>query len=140
MTARFLLDTNILSEPVRPYPRSQVVARIETHADEIVTAAPVWHELLYGVNRLPGSRRRTLLEHYLFDVVEATIPILPYDAEAALWHANIRVEMEKTGRTPAFVDGQIAAIAAVNGLTLVTANLAHFTPFPGLIVADWFGV
>jgi len=139
MTPRFLLDTNVLSEPVRPRPLPRVVALMEAHADEIVTAAPVWHELLYGVNRLPRSRRRALLERYLSDVVEATIPILPYDAKAALWHARVRVQMERGGRTPAFVDGQIAAIAAVNSLTLVTANLAHFAPFPDLVVADWFG-
>jgi tRNA(fMet)-specific endonuclease VapC len=139
MTARFLLDTNVLSEPVRPRPNLRVVALLRTHANEIVTASPVWHELLYGVNRLSRSRKRTLLESYLVDVVEATIPVLPYDAEAALWHANLRAQLEKEGRTPAFVDGQIAAIAAVNGLTLITANLAHFAPFPGLVVADWFG-
>lgn len=137
MTPRFLLDTNVLSEPVRPQPNQRVVGLLGRHASEIVTAAPVWHELLYGVNRLPPSRRRTLLENYLSNVVEATIPILPYDAEAALWHAGVHAQTERVGRTPAFVDGQIAAIAAVNGLTLVTANISDFALFPSLQVVDW---
>jgi tRNA(fMet)-specific endonuclease VapC len=42
------------------------------------------------------------------------------------------------GRTPASVDGQIAAIAAVNGLTLVTQNVTDFAAFEGLDVEDWF--
>lgn len=132
-----MLDTNILSEPVRPQPNPRVVALLKAHADEIVTAAPVWHELVYGVSRLPRSRKRTFLETYLADVVEATIPILPYDAVAALWHANTRAQLEKAGRPTAFIDGQIAAITSVNGLTLVTANVAHFAPFPNLVVVDW---
>lgn len=137
MSLRFLLDTNVLSEPVRPQPNPRVVALLHTHSGEIATAAPVWHELLYGVSRLPQSRRRCLLESYLCEVVEATIPIFPYNAEAALWHANARAQLEREGRPTTFVDGQIAAIAAVNGLTLVTANVAHFAVFPGLAVTDW---
>ena len=42
------------------------------------------------------------------------------------------------GRTPASVDGQIAAIAAVNGLTLITHDVTDFTAFEGLDVEDWF--
>lgn len=139
MTLRFLLDTNVLSEPVRPQPNPRVVALLGIHSRVIATAAPVWHELVYGVNRLPHSRHRQLLESYLSEVVEATMPILPYTAEAALWQANARAQLEKEGRPTAFVDGQIAAIAAVNQLTLVTANVPHYAVFPGLLVVDWAG-
>jgi tRNA(fMet)-specific endonuclease VapC len=65
------------------------------------------------------------------------MPILPYDADAADWHAAERARLAFAGRVPPFVDGQIAAIAVTRGLTLVTANVADFRPFAGLTVIDW---
>lgn len=65
------------------------------------------------------------------------IEVLPYDAESALWHAAERARLTRLGRTPPYPDGQIAAIAAVNGLILVTANVRDFADFDGLIVEDW---
>ncbi|MEK8020697.1 MAG: PIN domain-containing protein [Candidatus Parabeggiatoa sp.] len=44
----FLLDTNILSEPIRPKPNQNVLDRLDEHQDEIATATIVWHELLFG--------------------------------------------------------------------------------------------
>ena len=71
------------------------------------------------------------------DVVEATLPIIGYDADAARWHAEERARLERAGRQVGFADGQIAAIAAVNGLTLVTANARDFKVFRGLRTVDW---
>ena len=56
---------------------------------------------------------------------------------AADWHAAERARLTGLGRTPPFVDGQIAAIAHVNGLVLVTANVADFRHFADLSVEDW---
>ena len=137
MTLRYLLDTNVLSEPVRPTPNAAIMSRIEAHQGEVATASPVWHELLFGCRRLPPSHRRSVLERYLFEVVAASIPILSYDERAADWHAGERARLTAVGRTPAFVDGQIAAIASVNGLTLVTRNHEDFAHFDGLAVEDW---
>ena len=78
----------------------------------------VWHELWYGCYRLPPSAKRTLIEAYLKDVIARTIPILPYDQRAALWHAKERARLTLIGRMPPFADGQIAAVAATNGLGL----------------------
>ena len=137
MTRRFLLDTNVLSEPVHRRPNAFIVQQIRRHQDEIVTAAPVLHELLYGVRRLPPSWRRRELEEYIHGVVQATIPILSYDASAADWHAAERARLVAIGRTPPLMDRQIAAIAATNGLVLVTANLSDHQAFSGLQLADW---
>lgn len=138
MSARFLLDTNVLSEPLRPQPNLNVLRMLREHQDELATATPVWHELLYGCYRLPPSARRAAIEAYLFEVVRPSFSLLPYDDEAARWHAEARARLVALGRAPAFVDGQIAAIAATQQLTLVTHNLKDYGDFMGLTVVDWF--
>jgi tRNA(fMet)-specific endonuclease VapC len=137
VTGPFLLDTNILSEPLRPQPDSGVLAKLREHPSEIVTAGVVWHEMLFGAYRLPESARRTAIERYLFDVVRETLPILDYDDRAAAWHAEERVRLAAIGLTPSFVHGQIAAIARVNNCTLVTANVGDFKHFRDLPLVDW---
>lgn len=137
MTAAYLLDTNAISEPLRPEPNPNLLRRIHEYEGQVAIAAIVWHELLYGCWRLPDSRRREVIEQYLFDVVLPSIPILPYDARAAQWHASERARLTRLGQPPSFADGQIAAIAAVHDLTLVTANTADFTHFDGLAVENW---
>ena len=137
MSAGYLLDANVLSEPLRHSPNPGVMARLVRHEREIATAAPVWHELVFGARRLPPSRKRRAIERYLDQVVRATLPILPYDAAAAAWHAAERARLVARGRTPPFVDGQIAAIARTNDLVLVSANLADFREFAGVQIEDW---
>jgi tRNA(fMet)-specific endonuclease VapC len=136
---QYLLDTNVLSEPVRPVPDGNVLERLREHSDEIATAAVVWHELQFGVRRLPESGRRRTLQRYLEKVVLASVPILPYDAEAAAWHAAQRARLIAFGKTPAFPDGMIAATAHVNRLILVTRNVTDFVGFEGLNVESWHG-
>jgi tRNA(fMet)-specific endonuclease VapC len=109
-----------------------VIGWLAEHHQEVATAAPVWHEMGFGCRRLPPSSRREKLERYLAEVLEPSLPVLPYDAQAADWHAAERARLTRAGRTPAFVDGQIAAVAAVNRLALVTLNLPHFRDFRGL--------
>jgi tRNA(fMet)-specific endonuclease VapC len=136
MSLKYLLDTNVLSEPLRPAPDARVLGWIERHESELATGAPVWHELRFGCRLLPPSARRRKLERYLEEVLAPSLPVLPYDAEAAEWHAAERARLRRSGRTPSFVDGQIAAIAATNRLAVVTFNLAHFEGFRGVSVTD----
>ena len=137
MTRLYLLDTNVVSEPLCVAPDAGVMDRLHVHEGECAIAAPVWHELVFGAERLKPSRRRKLIERYLDEVVAAALAILPYDRKAAAWHAAERARLEKKGRPPPFADGQIAAIAATNDLTLVTANAADYRRFRGLRVEDW---
>jgi predicted nucleic acid-binding protein len=95
--------------------------------------------MIYGCNRLPFGRRRGALEEYLHSVVARSFPILPYDEAAAELHGRERARLEETGRTPPFVDGEIAAIAGSRGLTLVAANVDDFRYFKELELADWTG-
>lgn len=137
MTLRYLLDTGVVSAPVSKAPNAAIIARLETHGSECAIAAPVWHALTFGCHRLPKSKRRTALEAYLRDVVQASFPVLAYDEAAATWHGDERARLEALGRPAPFVDGQIAAIAHVHGLVLATTNATDFANFKGLPVEDW---
>lgn len=137
MTGRYLLDTNVLSEPLRPAPDQKVLDRLRRHHDELATAAVVWHELWFGCRRLPDSDKRRAIEEYLTRVVAPSLPILSYDEPAAEWHAVERARLTRAGKTPAFADGQIAAIAATQALILVTFNRADYSDFRDLTVEDW---
>lgn len=133
----YLLDTNVVSEPLRPKPSEGVVRKLRIHGPESAIPAPVWHELRFGCARLPPSRRRDTLERYLEDVVLASFPVLDYDREAADWHARQRARLVAGGQTPPFVDGQIAAIAHVNDLIVVTSNDRDFEDFQGIRAERW---
>jgi len=134
---KYLLDTNVLSEAVKTAPHKSVMEMFEKYQDEIVTAAPVWHELQFGCRRLPRSRKREIIASFLNDIVKRTMLILPYDDRAAEWHARERARLSSKGLTPAFVDGQIAAISAVNNLILVTRNVDDFKEFLKLKIENW---
>jgi tRNA(fMet)-specific endonuclease VapC len=118
-------------------PNQQLLERWKRHEDEIAIATIVWHELFFGVCRLPLSARRSAIEQYLTKVIGPTVPILPYDNQAALWHASERARLARQGRTPSFADGQIAAIAQINNLILVTANTTDFEMFQDLRIVNW---
>ena len=134
---QFLLDTGVVSEPLRPQPAPGVLRALREHDGDTSIPAPVWHELRFGASRLPPSQRREAIERYLEAVVLANFPVLDYDRDAADWHARERARLSAAGRTPPFVDGQIAAIAYVNDLILVTANVSDFENFRGLRVQNW---
>jgi len=138
LTIRFLLDTNIISEPMKPKPHPKVMAKLRLHAGEMSTATVVWHELLFGLNRLPPSKKRQALERYFQEEVKAKLPFLSYDKAAAEWHAKERERLVKLGKTPSFVDSQIAAIAKTNKLILVTNNVSDYVDFQDLSIENWF--
>jgi len=135
---RFLVDTNILSEPLRPQPNPLVIRRLVDYSEALATASVVYHEIQFGCYRLPASRKRRTLEAYLRDEVEAKLTVLPYDMDAAQWHAAERSRLTQLGRTLPYLDGQIAAVAAVHHLVLVTNNIADYSDFQDLQLENWF--
>ena len=137
MNLLYLLDTNIISEPLRPAPNANVMANLTRWEGQFAIPSIVWHELWFGCQRLAVSAKRTVIERYLTEVVQPSIPILPYDAAAAQWHAAERARLTAAGKTPAFAGGQIAAIAATTRLTLVTINVTDFTDFSTIQVVNW---
>jgi tRNA(fMet)-specific endonuclease VapC len=97
----------------------------------------VWHELNFGCRRLPKSRKRDVIEYYLKELLNKLSAILPYDEKAAGWHAEQRARLTALGKPAPFVDGQIAAVAKVNGLILVTRNESNYRRFSDVIIENW---
>jgi tRNA(fMet)-specific endonuclease VapC len=135
---KYLLDTNVVSEPLTARPSAGVLTNIEAYAAELAISAISWQEMHFGLERLPPGSRRDRIRAYLDQRVRPTLPILPFDAAAAEWQARERARLSRIGRTPSYADSQIAAIAAVNGLILVTRNDQDFVDFSGVVVENWF--
>jgi tRNA(fMet)-specific endonuclease VapC len=136
MMARFLLDTNAISECVKPVPHHGFLRKFQHHEQETAISATTWHELLFGANRLPKGKRKDALDLY-YTQLATTTPIIAYDDDAAELHARERARLEALGRTTSLLDGQIAAVAVLYGLTLVTRNTSDFLYFQDLTVVNW---
>ena len=137
MSINFLLDTNVLSELLRPNPNEMVLEKFQFHRAEISIASNVWHELLIGFYRLAILKKRAAIESFLLDVVAPSIPVIPYNQNTAYWHAQERTRLVARGQTSAFADGQIAAVAKDNNLVLVTFNESDFKIFNDIQIQDW---
>jgi tRNA(fMet)-specific endonuclease VapC len=134
---KFLLDTNALAEAVRPAPNAGFLKRLRASDAKLAIASVTLHEALYGVERLPDGKRKQGLREYMREVV-TKMSAFSYDAKAAEWHARERARLDAAGRTMPYADGQIAAVAVVNALTLVTANVRDFRHVDGLRVENWW--
>ena len=86
VTTPVCLDTNVVSELLKPEPDERFRARFSECAGGYVLPAPVWHELLFGVARMPPGARRTAIEAGLRGVIEPCVDVLPYDKAAAALH------------------------------------------------------
>lgn len=138
MNIKYLLDTNILSEAIRRSPNFNVLQKLQLHQQQLGTATLVIHELLFGCYRLPVSKKRETLQTYIENVILPNIFIFNYDLQSAQWHATERARLGSMGKTSAFVNGQIAAIAYCNNLILITNNITDFDNFQGLKIENWF--
>ncbi|MDO8350624.1 MAG: type II toxin-antitoxin system VapC family toxin [Gallionella sp.] len=138
MGLSYLLDTNILSEPARAQPNPHVLQKLNQYSGQYCTAVTVWHELHYGVERLADSKRKECLISYLKALEQGGLVILPYEKIAGLWLAQERGRLSKRGVTIPVLDGEIAAIAFTNQLTLVTRNVDDFADYDGLLIQNWF--
>ena len=133
----YLLDTNIISELIKPEPNSNVLRQFKLLQNELSISSVVWHELRFGWLKMPDSKRKQAIGIFIHDVV-SLLPILPYDSQAARIHAEVRIAAQKNGQSLPFADGQIAAIAMAQGLSLVTRNTKDFKEISGLRLVNWF--
>jgi predicted nucleic acid-binding protein len=134
---KFLLDTNAISETMRASPNRHLLGALARHDGQLGISSVTWHELAFGVRRLPRGARRTALEVRLRDLASDLPAPVPFTGEAADWLASERARLEAKGVSISIEDGVIAATAFVANLTVVTANTRHFAPFLALRVVDW---
>lgn len=137
VTSAWLLDTSIVSEATKATCHANVLLNLVRFEAEIALPSLVLHELRYGWLKMNAGKKKDAIGHYLQTVV-SVLPVFDYDAKAARIHAQLRADSEAKGTTLAFVDGQIAAIAIANGLTLVTRNTKDFAGISSLQLANWF--
>jgi len=126
----YLFDTDAISEVLRPRPAPSYLVWLRTvpRAEQYTSAVTIG-ELYRGAYRSPAATRH--LENIEQRVLPA-ITVLPYDTAAAREYGRVRAELEAAGTPLADADLQIAAVALVHGLALVTGNLRHFERVPGL--------
>ena len=128
MNSIYLLDTNILSEPLKKTPDKTILEFLEINESTIANCNLVIHELFYGMEILEEGRKKKIINKHINSIMEA-LPIFEYNTTASLWHAKERARLTTLGKTPSFVDGQIASIAHTQNLKLVTKNYGDFKPF-----------
>jgi predicted nucleic acid-binding protein len=135
-----LLDTNVISELVRPFPHPSVVAFVGSHAQEnVFTAAICEAEIHYGLARLPAGRRRDDLTARIkaFLATGFQARILHFDSACAAVYGEIRSDREAAGKPIAVEDCMIAATARANGAIVATRNVADFQGCGIDIVSPW---
>ena len=134
-----LLDTNVLSELMRPAPEPRVVQWLDACSDEDLWVSAVTEaEILLGIRLLPNGRRREALAELARRMFEEDFPdrCLPFDAAAAGRYAEIVATRTRHGSPISVEDAQIAAIARAGGLALATRNVRDFAGIEGLKLVD----
>jgi tRNA(fMet)-specific endonuclease VapC len=134
---KYLLDTNIISEPIKPNPNSKVIDNLKKYSKEIALPVFVIYELFKGAYQLPESKKRNHILYYAERTI-IELPVLLYTEKAARWHGQESARLQSIGKLPAFIDAQIAAIAKTHDLILVTRNIDDFKYFDGLELENWF--
>ena len=135
-----LLDTNVLSEPLKPLADPAAIAWIDRQPKEsLFLCAPVLMEVLLGIALLPdGKRKRSmtsamqqLLTNYFAD------RFLAFEREAAVAHAALASSASAKGYTIPVADCQIAAIATVHGCMVATRDTAPFLAAGVPVINPW---
>ncbi len=137
-----LLDTNIISELMRPAPAETVAQWMSRLGDEpLATTAITVSEIAYGLDRLAdGQRKQTLWQRFQeFIAPEGGLPILPFDEDAALVGGQYRALRECQGVHAHPSDMMIAGIAGSVGAQLATRNVKDFSGLPISLINPWDG-
>ena len=135
-----VLDTNVVSEGLKPLPSGTVMGWLAAHIpSDVFTTTITLAEVLYGVEALPRGKRRTRV----FEAVERIFAqefagrILPFDEDAARLYATIVVARNAAGRPISDFDAMIAAIARTHRATVATRNTADFELCGIQLVDPW---
>jgi toxin FitB len=134
-----VLDTNVVSELMRPSPSKSVVRWLRNHDErDLYTTSITLAEIRYGIDRLADGRRNELLRTTADDVF-ATFEehVLPFDAKAAVRYATIVRRRDRVGLPIDGFDAQIAAICHSHAAELATRNLRDFRDTGINVIDPW---
>ena len=137
----YLLDTNIVSEIIKPEPDLNVIKKIAEHNSDCAICSPVWQELLFGLYRMPESINKKYLGKFIKEDVHENFKIKNFTEKAADIQAQLRTKLEQLGKPTQKEDSMIAAIALANHMVLVTRNTKHFAAIQqvsALTLENWF--
>ena len=135
-----LLDTNVISEPLRLAADPGVLAWIDAqNIETLYMAAISLAELRFGVAALPAGKRKNTLHQQL---ERRVIPlfkgrILSFDVEASEAYAELRAKARDKGKAIGTADGYIAATASANGLSVATRDTAPFEAVGIEVINPW---
>ena len=135
-----ILDTNVVSEPLKPSPEPAVLAWLDRQAPETLYLTTVnLAELLAGIEALPQGRRRTELYQALTAQMMPLFKgrILAFDEKAAEVFALINAGAKAAGNPISFADGAIAAIASAYGFLLASHNVGDFRGTGVKVINPW---
>ena len=135
-----ILDTNVMSEPLKPLPEPAVLDWLDRQSPQTLYLTTVnLAELLAGIEVLPQGRRRAELQHVLTTQVIPLFEgrILSFDEKAAEAFARIHASAQALGNPISFADGAIAAIASAQGFILATRNVRDFRSTGVELINPW---
>jgi predicted nucleic acid-binding protein len=135
-----LLDTNVVSEPMRHHPDRRVQDWLDAQAIETLYLSTVsLSELLLGIESLPAGKRRTALAAALAEQIESLFEgrIVPFDVAAAEAYAKVVARARRQGHAISVADGQIAAIAAARSLSIASRDQAPFLAAGLAVINPW---
>ncbi len=135
-----LLDTNVVSEPLRPSPNTRVIGWIDAQALEtLFLSAITVAELRAGVALLPAGKRRAGLQENLETRVLPLFAgrVLPFDLGCTQAYAELMAKARASGFAIASADGYIAAIAAANGLAVASRDIGPFEAAGAAVINPW---
>lgn len=135
-----ILDTNILSEALRPKPASSVIQWLGGHSRaSLFVTAITEAEILFGIAILEPGRRQIELHAAVGAMFAADFAgrILPFDSDAAAAFAEISAERRRAGRPISQFDAQIAAIARSRGAAVATRNIRDFEGCGIALIDPW---
>lgn len=135
-----LLDTNVVSEPLRSSPEQRVVDWIDAQSLEtLYLSAITVAELRAGVALLPSGKRRTGLHESLERLVLPlfTGRVLPFDLACTQAYAKMVAKTHKAGEAISAADGYIAAVAAANGFSVATRDTGPFRAAGVEVINPW---
>jgi len=134
-----ILDTNVVSEAMKPEPHPLVRAWLNAQSAETLYLTSVTlAELLFGIGVLPAGRRKNRLSEALDGLMELFKGrVLSFDPDAALQYAELASTARAAGRGLSVSDGYIAAIAAVQGYRVASRDTAPFEAANIEVINPW---